>query len=239
MRAAPVDAALLSAIETRLADEFPRQRMRFRSSTTAEDLEGWTGAGLYESDSAQPGDPSRPIDRALKVVWSSLWSFRAFEERDYAGIVHLDVAMGVLVHPAYQTELANGVAITANVFDPAPGGEDGFYVNAQVGEVSVVQPDPGVICDQLTYYHFHNGQPATYYQHSSLVSPGTTVLTRSELYALGLALTAIREHFGDIYQPPDGYGQLPMDVEWKLVDGGGGMRRVEIKQARHYPGRGR
>jgi pyruvate, water dikinase len=239
MLAAPVDAALLADLNARLAAEFPGQRMRFRSSTTAEDLEGWTGAGLYESESGDPSDPSHPIDRALRIVWSSLWSFRAFEEREYAGIVHLEVAMAVLVHPAYVSELANGVAITANVFDPAPGGEDAFYVNAQLGEVSVVQPDPGVVCDQLMYYHFHNGQPATYYQHSSLAPGGTTVLSRSELYRLGLALDAIRDHFAGIYDPPAGYGRLPMDVEWKLVDAGDGTRRVEIKQARHYPGRGR
>jgi hypothetical protein len=65
------------------------------------------------------------------------------------------------------------------------------------------------------------------------------VLSRSELFELGQALDAIREHFAGNYEPPTGYGRLPMDVEWKVVDDGAGSRRVWIKQARPFPGRGR
>ena len=191
------------------------------------------GAGLYESASAQPGDAARPVDVALKTVWASVWNVRAFEERDYAGIDHLQVAMAVLVTPSFPDEDANGVAITANIDDPAAGGEDGFFINAQLGEASVVQPSPGVTADSLMYYHFHVGQPATYYTRSNLVPPGTTVLTRTQLFELGQSLSAIRDGFDDVYQPPPGHGFLPIDVEWKL-DGGA----IWIKQARPYPGRG-
>jgi pyruvate, water dikinase len=239
MAAAPASADLLDRIDARLDDEFPGVKMRFRSSTNAEDLAGYTGAGLYTSVSAVPGDPERTVEAALRAVWASTWNLRAFEERAYAQIPHLDVGMAVLVHPTFDGELANGVAITANVFDPAPGGEDAFYVNAQLGEVSVVQPDPGIVADQLVYYYFHGGQPATYYAHSSLVLDGETVLDGAQLFELGGALDAIREHFAAFYDPPAGYGALPMDVEWKLVaDDGGGGDHIEIKQARLYPGRG-
>jgi phosphoenolpyruvate synthase/pyruvate phosphate dikinase len=212
--------------------------MKFRSSTNAEDLERHTGAGLYDSKAGQAHDPNAPVDVALRVVWASTWNFRAFEEREYAGIDHRQVAMAVLINPSYQDEAANGVAITANIYDPGPGGEDGFYVNAQVGEASVVSPDPAVVAEQLLYYYFHNGRPATYYARSSLVAPGQAVLDRAELAELGAALAAIREAFDGTYAPPAGYGHLAMDVEWKLVDEGG-VRHVWIKQARPYPGRGR
>jgi phosphoenolpyruvate synthase/pyruvate phosphate dikinase len=218
----------------RLDADFPATRMKFRSSTNAEDLERHTGAGLYDSKAGQAHDPNAPVDVALRVVWASTWNFRAFEEREYAGIDHTKVAMAVLVNPSYQDEDANGVAITANIYDPAPGGEDAFYVNAQVGEESVVQPDPSVVADQLMYYWFHNGQPATYYAHSTLVPAGQTVLTRAQLFDLGRQLAALREHFAAFYTPPEGYGRLPMDVEWKLVGD-----EIWIKQARPYPGRGR
>ena len=59
------------------------------------------------------------------------------------------------------------------------------------------------------------------------------MLSRDALFDLGQQLSAIREHFGPIFDPPPGYAALPMDVEWKLVDG-----HIEIKQARPYPGRG-
>ncbi|MGE0549245.1 MAG: PEP/pyruvate-binding domain-containing protein [Kofleriaceae bacterium] len=238
MLAAPVDASALAAIESYLVENFPDTRMKFRSSTNAEDLARHTGAGLYDSKSGEVGDPERPIDVALKTVWASVWNVRAFEERDYAGIDHLNVAMGVLANPSFSDEDANGVAITANVYDPQPGGEDALFVNAQVGEESVVQPEPGATADSLMYYHFHVGQPATYYTRSNL-NAGQPVLSRSELFELGEALRAIRNHFSAIYQPPAGYGRLPMDVEWKVVDDGTGVRRVWIKQARPFPGRGR
>ena len=237
MRAAPVDAAFLGTLEARLDADFPATRMKFRSSTNAEDLERHTGAGLYDSKAGQAHDPVDTVAAALRTVWASVWNLRAFEERAYAGIEHGQVAMAVLVNPSYANEAANGVAVTANIYDPAPGGEDGFYVNAQLGEASVVQPTPTIVADQLMYYYFHNGQPATYYARSNLVRPGETVMTRAELFDLGRSLAAVRDHFARFFTPPVGYGQLPMDVEWKLVDDGA-ARVIWLKQARPYPGRG-
>ena len=62
-------------------------------------------------------------------------------------------------------------------------------VVAQVGAAGVGQPAPGVLVDQLVYYHFHNGQPATYYTHSSLVAAGATALSRADRFGLGTALS--------------------------------------------------
>lgn len=238
MLAAPVDSDLLGAIAARVRAEHPGLRMRFRSSTNAEDLQGFSGAGLYTSTSGAVDDPDRPIDGALRTVWASLWNVRAFEEREYMSIDHRDVAMAVLVHPSFRNETANGVAVTANVYDPGPGGEDAFYINVQAGEVSVVQPPgSGIVADQLMYFFRYNNQPATYYTHSTLVAPGSTVLSRRELFALGSALDEIRSHFNSFYDPPDGFGALPVDVEFKRMGSGEGST-IEIKQARPYPGRG-
>lgn len=236
MRTAPVSPALLTLLTDRFGRDFPGTRMRFRSSTNAEDLRGHSGAGLYDSTSGQPGDTKRPVDAALRTVWASLWNFRAFEERDWVRIDQAQVAMGVLVHPTYVDELANGVAVTANPFDPSLDGEDAFYINAQRGEQSVVSPEPGVVADQLLYFFFHNSQPATYFARSSLTAGGAPVLTRAELYDLGTQLSAIREHFAPLYPTPGG-APLAMDVEFKLEQVGA-ERRIEIKQARPYPGRG-
>jgi pyruvate, water dikinase len=238
MEGAPLDLSFLATLEARLQADFPDTRMKFRSSTNAEDLAIHSGAGLYDSKAGQVGDPEDPVANALRKVWASTWNFAAFEEREYAGIDQAQVAMAILVNPSYQDEVANGVAITANLYDPAPGGEDAFYVNAQVGEASVVQPEPSVRADQLMYYHSHPGNPATYYQHSSLVGPGQTVLSRAELFELGTALAALRQHFASRYEPPAPYAHLPMDVEWKLATDEQGVSHIWIKQARPYPGRG-
>jgi hypothetical protein len=235
VRAAPLDPAFLADLEARISSEFGGTRMRFRSSSTAEDLARFAGAGLHDSKSGAVGDLEDPVADAVRDVWASLWNFRAYEEREYAGIDHTRVAMAILVHPTYVDETAQGVAITANLFDPGPSGEDAFYLNVQAGDVSVVQPpESGIVADQLLYYYFYNNQPATYFTHSSLVGEGETVLDRAQLFQLGSALSAIRDHFSAIYDLPDGFARLPLDVEFERV---GDV--VEVKQARPHPGRGR
>ncbi len=228
---APIDAAFESAVLAKLAQDYPGFPMRFRSSTNSEDLNGFTGAGLYTSKTGDPNDPKKPVANAIRNVWASLWNFRAFEERTYRGIPHKDVAMALLVHRSFPSEYANGVALTANMFDAT---QPGFYINAQLGDTSVVLPDPGVTADSFLYYYFYPGQPITFFSHSSLIPAGQTVLSVAQTYRLGQALEAIHQHFSQYYQ--NGNNFYAMDVEWKFdADGAGGEPKLFIKQARpHY-----
>jgi len=66
-----------------------------RSSTNAEDLPGFNGAGLYDTVPNVVG--KKQLGEALKTVWASLWNFRAVDERDAFGIDHRQVYSGVLV----------------------------------------------------------------------------------------------------------------------------------------------
>ncbi len=240
MLAAPVDNAFTALLVEKLSTDFPDKRMKFRSSTNAEDLDGFTGAGLYTSASGALGDPSRPVLDAVRTVWASVFRFRAFEERSYRSISHREVGMAVLVNYSYPSEDANGVAITSNIFDPT-GVEPGLYINVQRGETSVVLPPEGVSSDQFVYLSDLPGQPIVYIAHSSLVRPGTSVLTRTQVEQLGQALTAIHNFFAPVYGPntPDHF--YGMDVEFKFnTDPLDPTRtsKLVIKQARPYPGRG-
>ncbi len=233
--AAPIDPAFLADITARLSD-LPRRRVRFRSSTNAEDLAGFTGAGLYTSETGDPDDPDAPVDLAIKTVWASVWRHKAFDEREYRGIDHLAVGMALLVSPSFPNEEANGVAITGNLFDPS-GIEPAFIVNVQRGDTSVVLPPRGVTSDYFIYYYFYPGQPATYLSHSNLIGAGATVLTNAQTFELGKALDAIHGFFAATYRPSDG-GFYGMDVEFKLDGPVGEPPVIWMKQARPHPGWG-
>ena len=238
MKVAPVDTAFEAALMKKLAAEYPGvNRIRFRSSTNAEDLEGFIGAGLYDSKTGGINDPEDPILGAIREVWATVWLFRAFEERTYRNIDHKAVGMALLVHNAHSDEEANGVAITANPFDPA-GVVPGFYINVQVGQEPVVSPTAGIFADQFVYHFDLPGQPMVFLAHSSLVSTGATVLTTAQTYALGSALKEIHRFFQPLYgrDPSKWYA---MDAEFKLDQPVGGDPNgkpiIIMKQARPYP----
>lgn len=236
MMLAPINEDFLALLVAKLEDEYPGVRMRFRSSTNAEDLGDFTGAGLYTSKSAEVGDVDSPIEDAIREVWSSVWYFRAFEERQYNGIDQTAVGMALLVHNSFPDEEANGVASTANPFD-STGVEPGFYINVQEGEASVVQPDRGVTTDQFIYYYNLQGQPSVFLGHSNLVPEGETVLTPAETHQLGIALQAIHQFFYPAYGADNASGWYAMDTEFKFDDGEDGESVLYVKQARPYPGR--
>src|SRR5690606_35963678 len=82
-----VDPDLLIRIETMVVGLGEYRRMRFRSSTNAEDIDGFNGAGLYTSATGIVGDESsKTVEKALQKVWASVWNDRAFFERDYFGM---------------------------------------------------------------------------------------------------------------------------------------------------------
>ena len=234
MIAAPVDPAFKALLMGKFHDEYPNMRMRMRSSTNAEDLEGFTGAGLYTSVSVDVNDVEE-VFTDLREVWSSVWYFRAFEERSYRSIDHLAVAMALLVHPAFPAEEANGVALTANPYDTS-GLEPGLYINVQKGEASVVQPEQGVSTDQFIYFIDQPGQPVVFIARSNLVPAGTTVLTNAQIQELGAGLVEIREFFRSTYGPPpdDPSRWYAMDVEFKFEAPAGETPALWVKQARPH-----
>ncbi|MEE9386920.1 MAG: PEP/pyruvate-binding domain-containing protein [Nannocystaceae bacterium] len=239
MKLAPVDADFDQLLLAKLNTDYPGTRMRFRSSTNAEDLEGFTGAGLYTSKSGDPNDPTAPVMDAVRKVWASVWRFRAFEERAYRGIDHTAVGMGILSHRSFPDEEANGVAITTNIFDSS-GLDPAFYVNVQLGENSVVLPAPGVTTDQFLYYFDQANQPVVYLGSSNLTDEGEHVLTNAQIYALGTALKSVHTYFFKAYgtRPPNAADDwfYAMDVEFKFDGEPGEEPQLYVKQARPFGG---
>ena len=147
--------------------------------------------------------------------------------------------MALLCHRSFPNEAANGVALTANIFDTS-GLEPGFYINVQKGGASVVLPEAGITTDQIIYHYFQPGQPAIFLSHSNLVNGSETVLTSTQLYRLGQALEHIHMFWMDTYGPGlgDPTAFYAMDVEFKFDSIAGGPPQLFIKQARPHPGWG-
>ena len=197
--------------------------LRYRSSTNNEDLPGFNGAGLYDSKTQHPEETEEDgISKSLKQVYASLWNFRAFVERDFYRIDHTAAAMGVLVHPNYSDELANGVAVS---FDPIYGDDATYYINTQLGEDLVTNPDVHSVPEEILLYDHDYLVLST----SNLVPPGQLLMNETQLYQLRDHLAVIHDHFAGLYGPvPD--EPFAMEIEFKIT----GEDVLAIKQARPW-----
>jgi len=135
IRAAPLEKAVLDAFYKRVRLKLGGKGVFVRSSTNAEDLPGFNGAGLYDTVANAHG--RQGLGDAVKKVWASLWNFRSVEERNLFGIDHRQVFAGVMVEIGVNASAA-GVLITSNLYNPEE--KDAFTINAKWGlGIRVVQ----------------------------------------------------------------------------------------------------
>lgn len=246
MRDAPHDQELVDSLAARIREVWGDDltMVRFRSSSNAEDAMSFNGAGLYESESVCVADsyddddqgPSlcdpdkdneESIEEGLGDVWASLWNTAAWEERDWYGIDHTQVAMGILVNTRSKDEQVNAVAFTGN---PTSEGDDRYLVNAQLGEFDVVSSEPGVYPEKVLLTLSAGAVVKVLrVSESSEVSSGEDVMSDSQLEELGAVLYAAADAYPVDSELPEGRDLL-WDTEWKVLDDG----RLIIKQIRPY-----
>ena len=202
------------------------QSLRYRSSTNNEDLPGFNGAGLYDSKTQDPDETMEDgIDKSLKGVFASLWTFRAFTERDFHRIDHMAAKMGVLVHPNYSDELANGVAVS---FDPVDdrGRDERYYVNTQLGEDLVTNPDALSVPEEIL---LNKDGRYRVLVTSNQVPPGQLLMSDAQLAQLAQHLSTIHDHFHELYNPTPNE-PFAMEIEFKITS----ENILAIKQARPW-----
>lgn len=241
---------ILERAETYVDSKGLPRRLKFRSSTNAEDLPNFSGAGLYDSKSYKPTSKGKEkpaqeklesLTKAVKTVWSSIWNKRAYDERALYGIDHSEVYMGIQVNLAFPDELASGVVVTKNIIDLK--GQDGVYIEAQRGdEYSVENPAPGVIPERnLVLLNENNEITIDRIGNSTVDVDGLTILSEESTEAVltdadvqrvtSLALVA-ETYFENLLG--EAGREFALDIEFKVDRDLQGNRTVYFKQARPY-----
>lgn len=234
------------------------RRMKFRSSTNAEDLPNFNGAGLYTSESYKPvtkkgktvseEEKKASLILAIKTVWASIWNTRAYEERTYFGIPHNQVYMGIQVNPSFGTEKADGVVVTKNVAgDPNLTG-DGVYIEAQRGDTySVANPDPGIKPQKILVlysktdplnkdlYEIHVLQMSNIGDDYETILPHDNpipVMFDEEIKDLVYQSLKAELHFKPLLGEDN--EDFSLDLEFKVDDEETAQRQVYLKQSRPF-----
>ena len=134
--------------------------------------------------------------------------------------------MGVAVTPSYPFEQANGVLITQNIADLTVAG---MYVNVQLGEVPVTNPEGGANPEIFSILPGPLGAVQVARQRFSSLSPDKPILADEEIDSLFVEAGKIQTHFAGLYGK-DPYA-LALDLEFKFH---GPDRKLIIKQVRPY-----
>lgn len=226
----PINQKLIKLVTAKISSQSNFKNFRFRSSTNAEDIDDFNGAGLYESKTGILGDTTKTFEKAIKQVWASVWNESSYWERELFGIDQSSIAMGVLVHRAFPEEIANGVIITKNIHrTDLPG----ITVNIQNGENSVVKPAKGEVCEQFTVYDFNefntrkHEYEVDYISHSNL-NNNQNLLSKNEINSMYEICKKIERKMNRSWK---NLTNKPIDIEFKII---GEKRELYIKQVRPF-----
>ena len=111
---APMDEKLKAQILSKWKINLGSRGVFVRSSSNAEDMPNFSGAGLYTTvPNVKEADK---LIEAVKTVWASLWNFEAYEARERNFIDHRGTYMGVFVQVGVNMD-NGGVMITKDPFD--------------------------------------------------------------------------------------------------------------------------
>ena len=198
-----------------------------RSSTNAEDLEGFSGAGLYDTVPNVRGADA--VLQAVTQVWASVLNCRAYDERAFWNIEHTAVWPAVLVQRSADARAA-GVLVTVDLTGQAEG--PAITINAKHG-LGLLVVDGRTLPEQVVVERATGKQRVTSRSTEQRAlrlaagggveevpaAAGSTVLTPETVRALDQAAVATEALFPDAG---------PLDLEW-VLDGAGTILLVQVR----------
>ena len=222
------DEQLKAEIINRWKTELKGQGVFVRSSSNAEDLPNFSGAGLYSSVANVKTDEK--IIEAVKKVWASLWNFEAYEARVRNYVNQREVFMSALIQVGLNMD-SGGVLITKDPFDA--DNKNAVYVAAVWGHNEKVTAN-AFVPEQVLYNPKSNAvQVLTVSQQNSVLKFGANgdlietdekferrVLNDKNVRELVKTAGQIKKIFG---------GKKEQDIEWGIMGD-----KVYILQSRPY-----
>lgn len=126
---APIDKELCTKVGEGMKLLGPIEQGVFvRSSTNAEDLANFSGAGLHDTLPNVKGLDA--VCNAIKFVWASTWTLRAYDARAFAGIDQRTVFGSALVQVGVP---ATAAGVVATVHPTDPDDDKNYTINAKSG----------------------------------------------------------------------------------------------------------
>ncbi|MEU8587319.1 PEP/pyruvate-binding domain-containing protein [Streptomyces sp. NPDC048664] len=205
-----VARAIVGSVPGLLEDD---RRLVVRSSSNAEDLPGFSAAGIYDSVTTVRG-ADQLLD-AVRHVWSSLLSPRSVRLRHEVGISLDDTYMGVIIQEYAPADLG-GVLVTCN-----PTRREDFrnvYLNCTAGSPERVV-DGTVLPHQYLYNTVEGGGRTVAVDSTGTDLPADT---RAALARLALTGRLLQSHFAE--DDPDD----ALDIEW-LMTAEGAFQLVQVR----------
>ncbi|MCM2323668.1 MAG: PEP/pyruvate-binding domain-containing protein [Oligoflexia bacterium] len=193
-----------------------------RSSSNAEDLEGFSAAGIYES--INHCTTAENVFRSIKEVWASLVSPRSVRLRHEVGISLDDCYMGVIIQEEIPARLG-GVMVTMNPMNRADFRN--VYVNASsAAETPGEAGGPGRTAASGVHNVVTGSELPYQYLFNTVEGGGRTVSMgdaerdlgeeqREFLQGLAFAGRLLQSHFS-----PDYTFGAPVEVEWATGEAG-------------------
>ncbi|MGI9054715.1 MAG: PEP/pyruvate-binding domain-containing protein, partial [Pyrinomonadaceae bacterium] len=202
-----------------------------RSSSNAEDLPNFSGAGLYSSVPNVKNEEK--LIEAVKKVWASLWKFEAYEARVRNYVSQTDVYMSALIELGVDMQ-KGGVMITKDPFDAK--NKDAVYISSVCGHNSNVVNNNGIPEQILINPKSNSVIVLTLSQQESSLkfdeagdlvetpdkcsNRQNRILTDLQARALSRAALSIKRIFG---------GKKEQDIEWGILNG-----VIYVVQSRPY-----
>ncbi|HEY8563686.1 MAG TPA: PEP/pyruvate-binding domain-containing protein [Pyrinomonadaceae bacterium] len=229
---APFEEALRRQIVAKWKTQLGGRSVFVRSSSNAEDLPNFSGAGLYSS--VPNVKKETEIIEAVKKVWASLWKFEAYEARMRNYVDQQSVHMSALIQLSINMD-KGGVMISKDPFDAE--NKNAVYISSVCGHGQNVVNNNG-LPEQVLINPASNSvvlmtlsqqeNALTFDEEGGLkettdkcANPETKrILTDLQTRSLAKIALNIRRAFGN---------KAEQDIEWGIMNG-----RIYIVQSRPY-----